>query len=208
MNHLLFLLIRCIHRIYKYKTFLFLKNKCNGLYARWISLEFASCGSGYAFNSFLKLSHPECIYIGNNVYIGYHVVLEVYPQYREQKFNPQLHFGNNSSLGDHSHITCINKIVIGNNVRIGRKVFITDNAHGASDYRLLDIRPNLRPLVSKGPVIIEDNVWIGEMVCIMPGVTIGKGSIIGANTVITKDIPAYSVVVGNPGRIIKNMALQ
>ncbi|MBQ9641915.1 MAG: acyltransferase [Bacteroidaceae bacterium] len=123
----------------------------------------------------------------------------------DQHFNPHFSIGNDSCIGDDSHLTCINEIRIGNNVRMGRKIFITDNAHGASDPALLDIRPNLRPMVSKGPVIIEDNAWIGEMVCIMPGVTIGRGAIIGANAVVTKDVPPYSLVGGNPARVIKQL---
>ena len=62
---------------------------------------------------------------------------------------------------------------------------------------------NMRPMYSKGPVVIEDNVWIGEMVCILPNVRIGKGSIIGANAVVTKDVPANALVGGNPARVIK-----
>ncbi len=54
------------------------------------------------------------------------------------------------------------------------------------------------------PVTIEDDVWIGTRVIILPGLTIGRGSILGAGTVVTKDIPPFSVVVGNPGRIVKN----
>ena len=61
----------------------------------------------------------------------------------------------------------------------------------------------MRPMYSKGPVVIEDNVWIGEMVCILPNVRIGKGSIIGANAVVTKDVPANALVGGNPARVIK-----
>ncbi|MBL4677498.1 MAG: hypothetical protein JKY70_15040 [Mucilaginibacter sp.] len=53
------------------------------------------------------------------------------------------------------------------------------------------------------PVIIEDNVWIGETVSVLPGVTIGKGSIIGASAVVTKNIPPYSIAVGNPAKVIK-----
>lgn len=205
MRLVLDILIRLFHVIFRYKTYLFFCNKWNGLYARWISLEFGKCGKGYAFNKFLKLLNPKCIYVGNNVYIGYHVVLEVYKQYEGQIFEPTLVFGDNSSIGDYGHITCINKVLIGNNVLMGRKVFITDNAHGVSDKQMLEIRPNLRPLSTKGAVVIEDNVWIGEMVCIMPGVTIGRGSIIGASAVVTKDIPPYSVVVGNPGKVIKTI---
>ena len=63
--------------------------------------------------------------------------------------------------------------------------------------------PINRPLFSKGPVVIEDNVWIGDKATILSGVTIGMGAIVGANSVITKDIPAYAVVAGSPAKIIK-----
>ena len=62
---------------------------------------------------------------------------------------------------------------------------------------------NVRAMYSKGPIVIEDNVWIGEMVCILPNVKIGKGSIIGANAVVTKDIPAHALAGGNPAKVIK-----
>lgn len=176
------------------------------IYSCWISHKFKHVGENCLFNSFLMLREPHNISFGNNCSIGYHTVIELYSSYREiQKFQPTLSFGNNSSLGDYSHITCINKIIIGNNVRMGRKVFITDNAHGTSSMDIISLPPNYRPLSSNGPVIIEDNVWIGEMVCIMPGVTIGRCSIIGANAVVTKDIPSYSVVGGVPAKVIKHI---
>lgn len=86
---------------------------------------------------------------------------------------------------------------------MGNDILITDNSHGLSDIKQMDVAPNYCPLYSKGPVIIEDNVWIGEKTSILPGVHIGQGSIIGANSVVTKDVPAYSVVAGNPAKIIK-----
>ena len=57
----------------------------------------------------------------------------------------------------------------------------------------------------KCPVVIEDNVWIGEKASIMPGVHIGKGAIIAANSVVTHDVPAYAVVAGTPAKVIKQL---
>ncbi len=143
------------------------------------------------------------ISIGNSVYLGQSLQLTAWDKFGEQLFTPQIIIGNNSAIGDNSHITAINSIIIGDNVLTGKRVLITDNAHGASDPNLLEIAPNKRPLYSKGPVVIEDNVWIGEKSTILPGVKIGYGAIIGANSVVTKDIPPYALVGGNPAKIIK-----
>ena len=78
-----------------------------------------------------------------------------------------------------------------------------NNSHGYTDYESLQQRPTQRQIVSKGSVIIGKNVWIGDKATILPGVMIGDGVVVGANTVVSKDIPNYSVVVGNPARIIK-----
>lgn len=175
-------------------------------YSRWIANEFAYCGENTAFggnNNFIGAKYAS---IGNSCSIGKGVVLEIYDNYRGQKFHPEFSMGSNSNIGEYGHVSCINKIKIGDNVRMGRKVFISDNVHGASQFELLDVAPNVRPLFSKGPVIIEDCVLIGEMVCIMPGVTIGKGTIIGANAVVTHDIPPYCVVGGNPAKILKDLS--
>ena len=200
-------IIRICYCIYNYVNIGGLYNRVKRkIYHYWVSNRFKSVGRDCIFRPFLMLREPYNISFGDNCSVGYHTVLELYSNYRgKQEFYPELSFGNNSSLGDYGHITCINKVSIGNNVRMGRKVFITDNAHGTSTKDLADVPPNYRPLFSKGPVIIEDNVWIGEMVCIMPGVTIGKCSIIGANAVVTKDVPPYSVVAGNPARILKTI---
>jgi lipopolysaccharide O-acetyltransferase len=97
------------------------------------------------------------------------------------------------------------KVKIGNNVLIASKVFISDHSHGrydGIDQDSPDTIPKDRKLFCK-PVIIEDNVWIGEFVSILPGVTIGKGSIIGTMSVVNKSIDAYSIAVGCPARVIK-----
>ena len=111
----------------------------------------------------------------------------------------------NTSIGDNSGIGCgceiDNQVTIGNNVMMGPNVLIYTRNHKISDTEIPMRKQGMDELK---PVVIEDDVWIGARVCILPGVTIGKGSILGACTVVAKDIPPYSVVVGNPGRVIKN----
>lgn len=119
---------------------------------------------------------------------------------------PILEIGENVSMNYRVHIGVINKVIIGNNVLIGSNVLITDHSHGRGDGDERLIPPTKRPLFSKGPVIIEENVWIGENCCILPNVTIGKGSIVGANSVVTHDCPPYSVICGNPAKIVKMLS--
>ncbi len=141
--------------------------------------------------------------IGENFFSMPFLRIECIDNYRGERFNPTLIIGDNVSINAYSHIACINKINIGNNVLIGSNVLITDHSHGKlerSDIPFVD-----RHLISKGPVIIEDNVWIGEHACIMPGTTIGTGSIVAANAVVTKDVPPYSLVGGVPAKVIKSI---
>ena len=109
------------------------------------------------------------------------------------------------SIGEGCHITCANKIVIEDNALLGKYITITDNSHGDSVIDQLSIAPIRRPLNSKGPVIIGENVWIGDKVTILPNVKVGHGAIIGANSVVSKDIPANCVAVGIPAQIIRRI---
>jgi acetyltransferase-like isoleucine patch superfamily enzyme len=116
---------------------------------------------------------------------------------------PNITIGNNVQINNNCHIACINNITIGNNVLIASNVFITDHSHGRVSESELNTSPANREMYSKGPVIIEDNVWIGQNVSIMPNVTIGKNAIIGANSVVTKDVPENVVTAGSPSKVIK-----
>ena len=117
-----------------------------------------------------------------------------------------LFIGKNCQLNDNCHIVAIDKVEIGDNFLCASKVFISDTSHGSYSIdgncdNPLSI-PKDRELVSK-PVIIGNNVWVGENVVILPGSQIGDGSIIGANSVVTKSIPPFSIAAGNPARLIK-----
>lgn len=116
-----------------------------------------------------------------------------------------LEIGNNVQVNDYVHIGAVNKVKIGNNVLIASKVYISDHNHGfynGMSQSSPDIIPESRPIQSL-PVFIEDNVWLGEQVSVLPGVTIGKGSIIGANSVVSKSIPSNCIAVGIPAKVIK-----
>lgn len=129
--------------------------------------------------------------------------LECWDKYNNTHFTPSIIIGENVCSNYRCHIGAIDKIQIGNNVLIGSNVLITDHSHGYNNSCDIDIAPAQRDLYSKGPVIIEDNVWIGENVCILPNVIIGHNSIVGANSVVTKNVAPYSVVAGNPAKVIK-----
>lgn len=116
-----------------------------------------------------------------------------------------LRIGKNCQINDSVHIVAANDVVIGNDVLIASRVFITDLNHGGYKGDMHSHPSTIcreRPLQSTF-VHIEDNVWLGEGVVVLPGVSIGESSIIGANSVVSHDIPANSIAVGNPAKIIK-----
>lgn len=114
--------------------------------------------------------------------------------------------GNKIQINDYVHISALESITIGNDVLIASHVYISDNSHGSYKIDDNDTSPNIRPTERPyytSPVKIGNNVWIGEGVIILPGVSIGDGSIIGAHSIVNNNIPANSIAVGSPVKIIK-----
>lgn len=118
--------------------------------------------------------------------------------------NSRIIIGDNVSVSNWTHIAALTKVTISSGCLIGSKVHITDHFHGSTEHIDSALPPRSRPLVSKGPVFIEENVWIGDGVVILPNVRIGKGAIVGANSVVTKNVEAYSIVVGAPAKEISH----
>lgn len=126
----------------------------------------------------------EC---GNNVNIE-----------RNAIFGPEVVIGDNSGIGINCEV--YGPVTIGKNVMMGPEVVIYTSGHC---YERTDI-PMLEQGTSKVKnVMIGDDVWIGRRAMIMPGVTIGEGSVVGAGAVVTKDVPAFSVVGGVPAKVLK-----
>ena len=161
------------------------------------------CGSNVEIMTEFRIEGGKYISIGNDFSARRGLRIEAWDRYREFVYSPTIYIGNNVRVGEHCHIGAINEIHIGNNVLMGSKVYITDHHHGNISAEDLCKTPVERKLYSKGKVIIEDNVFIGDNVAIMPGVHVGHNSVIGANTVVTKDILPFSVVCGVPGKQLK-----
>ncbi|MDR2622992.1 MAG: acyltransferase [Methanobrevibacter sp.] len=148
--------------------------------------------------------------VGSGVHIGKYsniIAIDLYVAFvgggvkKVQKFNPQIILKNGVSIGESSTISTINTTILEDNVLLGRNVTINDNSHGNNVKS--SIAPDKRPLYSKGGIHIKKNVWIGDKVTILGGVTIGENSIVGANSVVTKDIPPNCIAVGSPAKVIK-----
>lgn len=109
-------------------------------------------------------------------------------------------------IGDRTHInrgfvvSCAGRVSIGRNVVMADRVFIGDTNHGYADVSTPIL---FQPMSPPQPVIIEDDCWLGINVCVLNGVTIGRHSVIGANSVVTSDIPPFAVACGNPASVVK-----
>ncbi len=133
------------------------------------------------------LARVYCAYVGDNVNIEPHV-----------SFNHALRIGDNSGIGERSEI--YGDVRIGNDVMMGTNCIIYSRNHR---FDRLDIPMWKQGFSEVKPVIIEDDVWIGGRVTILPGVHVNVGVVIGAGSVVTKDVPAYAVVAGNPAKVIR-----
>lgn len=142
--------------------------------------------------------------LGHRLTVGVGLRIDAFPQTDDA--GTLIRFGDDIEINDHVHIAAIARVTIGDNTLIASRVFIADHNHGRFDSSdpafAPKTPPRLRPLSSQ-PVSIGRNVWIGEAVLIMPGVTIGDGAVIGGGSVVTRDIPAETLAVGNPARVIK-----
>lgn len=198
MNKVKNIIFKLLHRVKNSYDAFELRQKQQALIA-----SFSSVGENCTIPFPCLILNPQYITIGKNFQSLYNLRIEAWDFYMGQKFYPKIIIGDNVCMNTDVHIGCIDKIVVGNNVLFASRIFITDHFHGKISSAHVHLPPIERPLFSKGPVIIEDNVWIGEGVSIMPNITIGKNSIIGANSVVTQNVPANSVFAGSPARLIK-----
>ena len=109
-----------------------------------------------------------------------------------------LRFGKNSFCGSYCVFGVNESVIIGKNVQIADAVSIRDTDHGFSDLT----KSIAEQEILTSPIHIDDDVWVGHGVVILRGVNIGKGAIVAAGAVVTRDVPAFSIVAGVPARVI------
>lgn len=149
----------------------------------------------------IRIRGKKYIQIGKDFTTGFNCRLDAFPKTTKKVIS----IGKNVQINDYVHIAAIENLVIEDNVLIASNVFITDHNHGnysGNNQSLPNSIPKDRDLHSS-KVWIKKNVWIGEFVTVLPGVTIGEGVIIGSMSVVTKNIPAYSIAVGSPAKVVK-----
>ena len=139
------------------------------------------------------------ISIGNNSTISRRSSLLAFTSYQATSHKPDLSIGDNVHIGQGCTLACCNKITIGDRTTIGDNVYIADNTHGFSEVE----NGIMEQALSVGSIRIGRNSWIGYGCFIASDVEIGNNSIIGANSVVKKTVPPFSVVAGSPARIIK-----
>ena len=166
---------------------------------------FAECGKSNYFGTddcgkTCKIIGAENIALGNENSFGEGCEIISLNTHMGQTLSPRLQIGNRVRVTARCRITCASNITIDDDVLMAPDVFITDHNHGMDPTRRGGYSP--QPLIVKDVHICE-GVWLGQRVCVLPGVTIGEHSIIGASSVVTHDIPPYSIAVGSPARVVK-----
>lgn len=177
----------------------FYKIKRGGERRYWKN-KLGAIGKHWHKGSNVLIQNPKCVYFGNNIGIGKNTCFIPCIEHLGNRYNPKIVIGDGTWIGAHNSFAAIHGINIGKNVLFAGYVHVTDHSHGYEDIN----KPiSEQPLISKGSIVIEDDCWLGFNCEILSGVHIGKHSIVAVRAVVTKDVPPYSIVAGNPARIVK-----
>jgi carbonic anhydrase/acetyltransferase-like protein (isoleucine patch superfamily) len=159
---------------------------------------FGAFGRGSVIGAPSRVSHPELIYIGDDVIIHEHAWISVVPAV--EGVQPKLVIHDGTRIDRLIHIACVGEIEIGPQALIGERVLIGDTFHMYEDVT----KPVMdQPMAYPRKVSIGWGSHIGLGALIMQGVTVGGQAYVGAGAVVTRDVPPRSVVVGNPARVIR-----
>lgn len=168
------------------------------VYLPWYKKSFGNFGENTVINYPANITFRENIYIGDNTTILNNSRINIYNYLTGQ--NSKVKIGSNCYIAYNISILAGGNIIIGDKVLIASNVLISSENHGMSPESQI---PYMDQPLSCKDVEIGDGSWLGEKVCILPGVQIGKKCIVGAGSVVTKNVPDFCIAAGNPAKIIK-----
>jgi acetyltransferase-like isoleucine patch superfamily enzyme len=163
-------------------------------------------GARFHVSAGARIQGGRFVSIGDVFYAGPSLWIEAVERYADIDHAPRIEIGAGVTCSGSVHIAATSRVTIGEGVLLGSHVHITDHAHGSYSGPLQDsptTPPAERRLSSGRPVVIERNVWLGDGVVVLPGVRIGEGSVIGANSVVSRDVPPNVIAVGAPAVAVK-----
>jgi len=161
----------------------------------FVKKSFNKCGKGFRVGRLHRFHGVKNAIVKNNVNIADGVNLNCLV--KQNKIS--LIIGNNVHIGRFSQINAYQNVLINDDVLISDNVYISDATHGLSD---LNLPIKSQETFFKASVTIKHSSWIGRNVCILPGVTIGEGAVIAANSVVNKNVGNYEIHAGNPAKLI------
>jgi acetyltransferase-like isoleucine patch superfamily enzyme len=194
-------------RLFFSKVLVFFVRRCISLYENAYQYKLYSRFKSIGKNAVIELPTSvlgeEFITIGDNFIARKDSKIRAYSDFEGYQYRPEIIIGDDFYMGTNCCISAIGKIKIGNSVTFASNITVLDHQHGLSDFSDIETPVMKRELSSKGAIVIEDNVWLGEGSVVLSGVIIGKNCIVGANAVVTKSFPANCVIAGVPAKVVK-----
>lgn len=179
---------------------------------------FKKVGKGVVFGRNLTLRHPHKISLGENAFLDDHVVLDA-----KGVKNEGIHIGDNAFIGrntilsckegsifldDYSNISANCTLLSETEIRMGKYCFLAGHCYlvagGNHSFDSLSVPIMFQPSLSKGGIKIEEDVWLGAGVIVLDGVSIGKGTVVGAGSLVKDPLPEYCIAAGTPAKKIKD----
>lgn len=154
--------------------------------------QFKSLGDDCVFEPGVMVFHPETITLGRNVYVGHQAILKGY-------YRNEMVIGDETWIGQQCFFHSAGGLTIGARVGVGPGVKVITSSHAEAGRDV----PVLHSPVAFAPVVIEDDSDLGVGSIVLPGVTVGRGAVVGAGSVVTRDVPPYAVVAGAPARVLR-----
>lgn len=186
--------------------------RLEGRVANMLLPEFGNAPNNLKIEWPYRIFNPERIYFGDDVRLspgsfllphrGYPSGMMKNPEWRQKKqvFHSKIFIGHRVSSTANLQISAFEKVIIEDDVMFASNVHINDGFHG---YENAHVPYKYQRIIGIKPIVIKKGCWIGQNVVILPGVVIGKQSIIGANSVVTKSIPEKAIAFGSPAAVIK-----